>query len=434
MTGNATDIGAIGAARAELTRLLRLATKIEQALLCQYLFAAFSLKRRHEEGGVTYAQLEAMRDWEAQLLLIARQEMEHLGIVLNLRNAIGDQPDFVLPEFPFSDSFDGGELRAELAPFSCKTITAFALAEKPEKLDPNGDDYRLLKTLVHGFEDGKYDTVARLYDRIGDWMNGIPEDALLVGSPGAQLDTYDVFPGEIRGLNLIGNPAYNVTLRKILTKKDALAAIDQIKSEGEGADEHGGPGSHFGRVMGILRALVDLTAADLSFAPARNVVENPGTPGAVDHPVSREVLSAFEFCNRAMLIGLSRYFAFPICDPAEKAVLQQNSFFPMMTTMIRPLGEALTLLPARLTGDGDLRAGASFGAGGPVAAPENGGATLRLIDEACARAQDILAALLEGRHALVIEQPDLKVRLRLVKEQIERSRMNIAAARNGDAR
>jgi hypothetical protein len=431
MTGETVKIGAIAAARAELTRLLRLATRVEHALLCQYLFAAFSLKRGHAEGGVTYAQLEAMRDWEAQLLLIARQEMEHLGIVLNLRNAIGDQPDFVLPEFPFSDYFDGAELRAELAPFSCETITGFALAEMPEQLDPESDDYRLLNALVGGLEGKNFDIVARLYDRIEELMNGVPEDALLVGATGAQLDTYDVFPGEIRGINLIGKPAYNVSLPKIETKKGALAAVDQIKSEGEGADEHGGPGSHFGRVMNILRSLVRLTAADPSFVPARNVVENPGAPGAVEHPLSREVLSAFESCNRAMLIGLNRYFAFPHCNRSERAVLQQTTFFPMMTTMIRPLGEALTLLPARLTGDGGLRAGASFSAGGPVAAPQNGAATLRMIDEACARAQEILAALLEGRHGLVIEQPELNVRLGLVRDQLERSRMNLAAALDG---
>ena len=49
--------------REELIFLLSEASALEHMILCQYLFAAFSLKQDASEG-VTVAQLEAIRRWE----------------------------------------------------------------------------------------------------------------------------------------------------------------------------------------------------------------------------------------------------------------------------------------------------------------------------------------------------------------------------------
>ena len=63
------------AQRNRLAELLALAAQVEHDVLCQYLFAAATLKQRHDEGGVTYEQLEQMRGWKSTLMLVARQEM-----------------------------------------------------------------------------------------------------------------------------------------------------------------------------------------------------------------------------------------------------------------------------------------------------------------------------------------------------------------------
>ena len=87
--------------RRRLVALLTEAAELEHALMCQYLYAAFSMKR-HVSEGVTWAQLELMRRWEASIMLIARQEMEHLGLVCNLLTAIGEAPWLTRPNLPLS--------------------------------------------------------------------------------------------------------------------------------------------------------------------------------------------------------------------------------------------------------------------------------------------------------------------------------------------
>jgi hypothetical protein len=77
--------------RSDLLLWLEMAAQLENELMCQDLFAANSLKTGLDEG-LSEIQLERARQWGldiAPIAPIARQEMEHLGIVLNLRSAIG---------------------------------------------------------------------------------------------------------------------------------------------------------------------------------------------------------------------------------------------------------------------------------------------------------------------------------------------------------
>jgi hypothetical protein len=56
--------------REELIFLLSEASQIEHMVMCQYLFAAFSLKQDMSEG-LTISQLEAVRRWERSISAIA---------------------------------------------------------------------------------------------------------------------------------------------------------------------------------------------------------------------------------------------------------------------------------------------------------------------------------------------------------------------------
>ena len=66
--------------REELINALTEAAELEHGLLCQYLFAAFSMKK-HPSEDVTWSQLELVRSWETHILRVAREEMAHLGTV-----------------------------------------------------------------------------------------------------------------------------------------------------------------------------------------------------------------------------------------------------------------------------------------------------------------------------------------------------------------
>jgi hypothetical protein len=117
--------------RSDLIQALCDAAQLEHGLCCAYLFAAYSIKRRPEEG-VPPHRLADLRNWESVLLLIARQEMEHLGIVCNLLTAIGGMPYLQNPTFPVTaDRY--GELPAlPLQRFSEQAIRRFLAFETPE--------------------------------------------------------------------------------------------------------------------------------------------------------------------------------------------------------------------------------------------------------------------------------------------------------------
>ena len=59
--------------------------------MCQYLFAAFSLKQTVGEG-LSATELAAVQRWRKQVAHVAAQEMLHLALVQNLLSAIGAAP------------------------------------------------------------------------------------------------------------------------------------------------------------------------------------------------------------------------------------------------------------------------------------------------------------------------------------------------------
>src|SRR5262245_24624573 len=75
------------------------AAEVEHALMCEYLFAAFSLKERADEG-LTPEQLEAVERWRSVILGVAAQEMLHLALTANLLTALGASPHLSRPNLP----------------------------------------------------------------------------------------------------------------------------------------------------------------------------------------------------------------------------------------------------------------------------------------------------------------------------------------------
>ena len=85
--------------REELINALSEAAELEHGLMVQYLFTAFSMKRRTDEG-ITRVQQALLVDWEETILRVAHEEMYHLANVCNLLSAIGGAPQFQRPNFP----------------------------------------------------------------------------------------------------------------------------------------------------------------------------------------------------------------------------------------------------------------------------------------------------------------------------------------------
>ena len=85
--------------KATLAAYLTEAAMLEHQFMCQYLYAAFSLKKQ-PDATCSPAQLEVVRRWASHVYMIARQEMEHLSIANSLLTAIGSPPWFGHDNFP----------------------------------------------------------------------------------------------------------------------------------------------------------------------------------------------------------------------------------------------------------------------------------------------------------------------------------------------
>lgn len=108
--------------------------------MCQYLFAAATMKKEYEElthPDRRFHQAELIKGWKASLLRVAREEMQHLTYANNLLVSVGGSPYFVRPNFPNENRFyqkgpeDHGLLMS-LEPFSLETVERFIRFETSE--------------------------------------------------------------------------------------------------------------------------------------------------------------------------------------------------------------------------------------------------------------------------------------------------------------
>src|SRR6185503_13778421 len=119
-----------------------------------------------------------MRRWEASIMLIARQEMEHLGLVSNLLTAIGEAPWLTRPNLPLKPKHYHLEVGSELERLSEETLLKFALFEIPDRLTAEEQ-----AALGPEIDAGRYQTIGRLYDEIKALLEQLGEE-LFVGPPG----------------------------------------------------------------------------------------------------------------------------------------------------------------------------------------------------------------------------------------------------------
>src|SRR5438045_480047 len=110
----------------EAVFLLHVAAEVEHALLVQYLYAAYSLKKPEE---VPADKQGLVRGWKKTLLGIAREEMGHLVTVQNLLRLIGGPLTFDREDYPFRSDLYPFHFRLE--PVSKGSLAKYILAEMP---------------------------------------------------------------------------------------------------------------------------------------------------------------------------------------------------------------------------------------------------------------------------------------------------------------
>lgn len=357
--------------RSQLLSLLTQACEIEHGLACSYLFAAFTLKQDFAEGGLTWDQLQRVRLWAAQIYFVAADEMLHLAQVWNLQTAIGGTPYYLRPNFPLPSHYYPLNLPVALERFSLAALDRFIQYERPANLPLEPE------TPIIGPASPGFNTVGDLYGLIAAGFESIPEERLFIGLPERQVDA-----------ELIDFPK----ILRVYDRSSALSAIAAIVEQGEGL-QHQRDDCHFGMFRGIrieyLRHLADGEAAHEPFEPARPCLSNPiAQPTAVyeaegaNHitdSYAAEVADIFDSAYGLMLRCLQFVFDAPSGEKDLRVRLSRTAL-DLMTTVIKPLGEALTLLPAGALYE-NQRAGPGFALARHVPLPSHSAATEVMVTE-----------------------------------------------------
>ena len=331
--------------REELVNALAEAAELEHGLLCQYVFAAVTLKQTSDEG-ITWRLVELIRDWKATLLEVARQEMAHLGTVCNMLTAVGAAPHFMRLNFPRSAQHFPPDAPFILQPFGPEAISRFVRFEEPVQTAESAFARDIAPKPI------EYQHVGQLYRTIADGFAALDDGNLFIGPKGAQDDN---------------DWSRHLHLWPVNDLASTEQAITFIIEEGEGGTTDPSPDSHHQRFKAAQSILADELASDPGFRPSRPVATNPvsrqhpdasqfGSP--VTDPSARALSELFSVTYETTLLMLTQFYSFGPETSDQRMALRQAAR-EMMSGVIRPLGEVLTLLPMGESQPG-LNAGPGF--------------------------------------------------------------------------
>ena len=352
--------------REELVYLLGQACEIEHGLMCEYMYAQFSLKRGPDEG-LTPDQLTRVQAWETALIAVIKQEMLHLALATNILTAIGAAPHFERPNFPILSRWYPPGVQIALVPFGERALRHFIYLERPEGMAL--DD-------AAGFAAGRHAqpltadgtglvAVPQQWQTVGHLYRGIEaglatlcarygEAAVFIGPARAQAVT-DIFEWP--------------ELVAVTDLASARRAIETIVEQGEGA-RGDWIESHFGTFVGILEDLLAQQAADPAFNPARPVepafVRLPPDVEAgtlIEDPTTAQVADLANGLYEVVLQVLSRYYIHHGETAAGFDTLARTAKH-LMNWVMRELGPVLTALPVGPSRPGQT-AGPTFGISHP---------------------------------------------------------------------
>jgi Ferritin-like len=123
--------------REALIYMLCQAAEVEHGIMCQYLFAAFSLKQSADEG-LTPEELEAVTRWRRTVAHVATEEMLHLALVQNVLSAIGAAPHLTRPNLPAPARHYPAAVNLTLVPFGEQALRHSLFLERPEGMRSRG--------------------------------------------------------------------------------------------------------------------------------------------------------------------------------------------------------------------------------------------------------------------------------------------------------
>jgi hypothetical protein len=406
--------------RAHLIERLHQAAEAEHSLCCQYLYAAFSLRRTaadfpaESRGDGAELVMTATQTWAYQIYYVARQEMEHLAIATNLLTAIGERPHLSHGDYP--DARLAGLLQGPMILERCneQALRRFQFFERPKG---------------PGFEPPP--AIETIYLDIQTLFQTLPADELFIGQGERQISSSDVELG------------LQMQIPAVTSRATAVQAVDLVLAQGEGLGASPlSQDTHFARFNEVLQSYPRIR--ELGLEPSLPVVTNPVSRGGaatipegttvVTNGFSASLMDLFDEGYRLMLIMLKEFFwgfrgysgMFEAVEALKTSsqmqahrrvtILSENAYYPFMTMFIRPLGSLLARQPAFEDVADPARAGASFRTGPAIPIWTD----IELYVNG-------IAGLQARAAALATEAPDRPARdaLTYVSQNLSRMRMNV---------
>jgi len=331
--------------REELIYMICEAAELEHSLMCEYLFAAFSLKRGGADG-LGPRESALVQRWRSVIVKVASDEMLHLAITANLLSALGASPHLSRPNLPQPAHHYPPGVTIALLPFGERALRHFLFLERPEGMgleDAEGLAVVGEAAPVMGSEDRvprpqDFATVGHLYRSIEAGfvrlVEKMGEERLFVGPAAAQVtDEGFRWPALIAVTDL----------------DSARTAIETIVAQGEGPTgdwRH----AHFGQFKTVLDEYLAARAADPGFEPARPVLPvglraGPDeTERRITDPVTASVSDLFNIAYEALLLVLYRLLA-RIDETDEESLILADVAVGIMTEVMAPVASALGDLP-----------------------------------------------------------------------------------------
>jgi hypothetical protein len=346
--------------RKELTYLLSQAAELEHALMCEYLYAAFSLRSTAGEG-LRHDQLAAVERWRRVILDVAAEEMLHWAVVQNLLTAVGSAPFVSRPHFPHQAHGYPSSVQFRLLPFGVAALEHFVYLERPEgveradavgfevtgpPLTPMTPDEVVPRGQEFSTQGHLYRSVERGFAHLAEVLG---EDRLFIGPAFHQAEeTTFRWPD----------------LRPITDLEGANRAIERIVEQGEGATGDWRT-AHYGRFLGVLEEYQAMLETDPDFVPTHPVVaagvravEGIEPDVYITDPATAGCSDLFNSVYELLLQMIARYFAFGHETPEQREVLASTAV-GLMFQAIKPMGLLLASLPVGPDQPG-ATAGANF--------------------------------------------------------------------------
>lgn len=261
-----------------ITMLLQIDAEIEQGLMLQYLYSAYSM------GGTQIPEKyqEKVHTWQNIILGIAKEEMGHFISVQNVLKVIGAPLNFGRESYPWDSPFYPFPFTLEK--FSLCSLAKYVYAEAScEWLESDDPLAAEIKASVDATVSDPH-TVGALFIVLLQLIN----DPKVISDETFQAATYNCqakfdewgrgYTGGNRGSD--GKSIYtkspDVLVAPLLSRDDAYNALSEIAEQGEGLDTKDTMPSHFERFLHIYKeykAILEETNG--AFDPSRNVATNP---------------------------------------------------------------------------------------------------------------------------------------------------------------